>query len=136
MELDNYDAMTDIGIGYAYGTFGLSQIPEEAVDYLSKAASEGNVRACMELVELHDTGSFGIEGAEALKWCEKAAKAGDKKAIARLEDGFDTRPLPDTAHRSAQHLLAHSPQIQATTVPSAHRGLSLFRIRQESKALK
>ncbi len=95
MELDNYDAMTDIGIGFAYGTFGFSQIPEEAVDYLSKAASCGNVRACMELVELHDTGSLGIEGAEALKWCEKAAKAGDKKAIARLQDGFDTRPLPE-----------------------------------------
>ena len=95
MELDNYEAMTDIGIGYAYGTFGLSQIPEDALYYLRQAASEGNVRACMELVELHDTGSFGIEGAEALKWCEKAAKAGDKKAIARLEDGFDTRPLPE-----------------------------------------
>ncbi len=95
MELDNYEAMTDIGIGYAYGIFGLSQIPEEAVDYLNKAALEGNVRACMELVELHDTGSLGIEGAEALKWCEKAAKAGDKKAIARLQDGFDTRPMTE-----------------------------------------
>ncbi len=98
MELDNYEAMTDIGIGYAYGIFGLPQIPEDAVDYLRKAAGNlvnGSDRACMELVELHDTGSFGIEGAEALQWCKRAAERGDKKAIARLQDGFDTRPMTE-----------------------------------------
>ncbi len=95
MELDNDEAIADIGIGYAYGTIGFSQIIEDAVYYLRMAAKLGNTRACMELVELHDTGSMDIEGAEALEWCEKAAKSGDKKAIARLGDGFDTRPLPE-----------------------------------------
>ncbi len=95
MELDNSEAIADIGIGYAYGTIGFSQITEDAVCYLRMAADLGNTRACMELVELHDTGSMDIEGTEALELCEKAAKAGDKKAIARLEDGFDTRPMTE-----------------------------------------
>ncbi len=94
MELDNTEAIADIGIGYAYGTIGFSQIIEDAVYYLRMAARLGNTRACMELVELHDTGSMEIDGIEALEWCKKAAKVGDKKAIARLDDGFDIRPMP------------------------------------------
>ncbi len=56
----------------------------------------------MEIVELYDNGAPGIEGSEAERFCEKAAEAGDEKAIARLEDGFDTRPLIEIMKEQAE----------------------------------
>ncbi len=92
VEMENSDAMVDMALGYAYGTMGFPQYPGETFPMLRKAANQyGNPRACMELVEFHDNGSWGIWGNEAYELCKKAAEKGDKKAIARLEDGFDLR---------------------------------------------
>ena len=93
VDMDNLDATVDMGLGCIYGTFGICTDYEEGLALLRKAAMYGNVRACMEIVELHDNGAADIEGEEAEKLCKKAAEAGDPKAIIRLEDGFDTRPL-------------------------------------------
>ncbi len=91
-EMDNSDAMVDMALGYAYGTFGFPRYPGECIKLLRKAADiYKSARACMEIVEFHDNGSFDIDGFDAMEYCKKAAEQGDKKAIARLEDGFDLR---------------------------------------------
>ncbi len=95
-DMENSDAMVDMALGYAYGTMGFPQYFGDALELLRKAANKyNNARACMELVEFHDNGSFDITGQEAKRLCEKAAEAGDKKAIARLPDGFDLRPMKE-----------------------------------------
>ena len=95
VDMDNTEAMVDMGLALIYGTFGIPTDYEEGIGLLRKAVMYGNVRACMEIVELHDNGAADIEGEEAEKLCKKAAGAGDKKAIVRFEDGFDTRPLTE-----------------------------------------
>ena len=91
--MENSDAMTDMGLARIYGTFGICTDFAEGMELLRGAAAASNARACMEIVELHDNGAAEIEGEEAKAMCEKAAGLGDKKAISRLSDGFDTRPM-------------------------------------------
>ena len=98
---ENTDAMIDMGLARIYGTFSISKDNHEGLQLLQKAAMLGNYRACNELVELYDNGAIDIEGEEAKKLCEKAAKAGDKQAIARMEMGFDTRPLVEICKEQA-----------------------------------
>ncbi len=95
VDMDNAEAMVDMGLALIYGTFGISTDYEEGLELLRKAVMFGNVRACMEIVELHDNGAADIEGEEAVRLCKMAVEAGDKKAFIRLEDGFDTRPLTE-----------------------------------------
>ncbi len=95
VDMQNPDAQVDMGLALIYGTFGIPTDYDEGLQLLYQAVWQGSVRACMELVELHDNGAAGIEGEEAERLCKKAAEAGDKKAIIRLEDGFDTRPLAE-----------------------------------------
>ena len=95
VDMDNAEAMVDMGLALIYGTFGISRDYEEGLELLRKAVMYGNARACMEIVELHDNGAADIEGEEAERLCKKAAEAGDKKAIIRLKDGFDTRSLTE-----------------------------------------
>lgn len=95
VDMDNAEAMVDMGLALIYGTFGIPTDYEEGLELLRKAVMYGNMRACMEIVELHDNGAADIEGEEAERLCKKAADAGDKKAIVRMEDGFDTRPLTE-----------------------------------------
>lgn len=95
VDRDNVEAMVDMGLACIYGTFGIPTDYKAGLELLRKAVMYGNVRACMEIVELHDNGAADIEGEEAERLCNKAAEAGDKKAIIRLEDGFDTRPLAE-----------------------------------------
>ncbi len=91
--MENSDAMTDMGLARIYGTFGICTDFAEGMELLRSAAAASNARACMEIVELHDNGAAEIEGEEAKAMCEKAAGLGDKKAVSRLSDGFDTRPM-------------------------------------------
>ena len=91
--MENSDAMTDMGLARIYGTFGICTDFAEGMELLRSAAAASNARACMEIVELHDNSAAEIEGEEAKAMCEKAAGLGDKKAISRLSDGFDTRPM-------------------------------------------
>ena len=91
--MENSDAMTDMGLARIYGTFGICTDFAEGMELLRGAAAASNARACMEIVELHDNGAAEIEGEEAKAMCEKAAGLGDKKAVSRLSDGFDTRPM-------------------------------------------
>lgn len=102
VDMDNVEAMVDMGLARIYGTFGIPTDYEEGLGLLRKAVMYGNVRACMEIVELHDNGAGDIEGEEAERLCKKAAEAGDKKAIVRLEDGFDTRPLIEILNEQAE----------------------------------
>lgn len=99
---DHSDAMVDMGLGRIYGTFSIPKDDHEGLQLLRKAAMLGNLRACNEMVELYDNGSADIEGEEAKQLCEKAAKAGDKQAIARLEMNFDTRPLREIYHEQQE----------------------------------
>ena len=101
VDMDNTEAMVDMGLALIYGTFGIPTDYVEGLELLRKAAMYGNVRACMEIVELHDNGAADIEGKEAEKFCKKAAESGDKRAIIRLEDGFDTRPLTEILKEQA-----------------------------------
>ena len=101
VDMDNTEAMVDMGLARIYGTFGIPTDYEEGLELLRKAVMYGNMRACMEIVELHDNGAADIEGEEAEKLCKKAAEAGDRKAIVRLEDGFDTRPLTEILKEQA-----------------------------------
>ncbi len=93
VEMENTNAITDMALGRIYGTFGIPIDTKEGLRLLRYAARLGGVRACFEIVELHDSGLSDIEGDEAKEMCEKAAKLGHKKAQVRLEDGFDVRPL-------------------------------------------
>ena len=101
VDMENTDAMVDMGLAEIYGTFGIPKCFNEGIEFLRKAAMYGNVRACMEIVELHDNGVADIDGEEAEKLCRKAAEAGDKRAAVRLEDGFDTRPLVEILEEQA-----------------------------------
>ncbi len=101
VDMDNADAMTDMGLARLYGTFGICLDYDEGLTLLRDAART-NARACMELVELHDMGIPDIEGEEAQELCQKAAKLGDKKAIVRLEDGFDLRPMTEVLEEQAE----------------------------------
>ncbi len=91
--MENSDAMTDMGLSRIYGTFGICTDFGEGLELLYRAAAMNNSRACMEIVELHDNGVTEIEGEKAKAFCEQAAELGDKKAIERLAEGFDTRPM-------------------------------------------
>ena len=102
VDMRNPDAQVDMGLACIYGTFGISKDYEEGLGLLYQAVWQGSTRACMEMVELYDNGSADIEGEEAERLCKKAAEAGDKKAIVRLEDGFDTRPLIEIFKEQAE----------------------------------
>ncbi len=102
VEMENADAMVDMGLARIYGTFGVSRDYDEGLKLLEQATWRGSARACMELVELHDNGAAGISDSEAERLCQKAAKAGDKKAVARLSDGFGTRPCTKTPQEQAE----------------------------------
>ncbi|MBE6707645.1 MAG: sel1 repeat family protein [Ruminococcaceae bacterium] len=102
VDMENIDAMVDMGLSLIYGTFGIPTSYDEGLELLRKAAMYGNMRACVEIVELYDSGSSAIDGEEAEKYCKKAAEAGDKSAAVRLEDGFDTRPLIEILEEQAQ----------------------------------
>ena len=91
-DMGNPEAETDLGLARAYGNFGAYRDIEEALTYLRHAANGGCARAAFEICELYDSG-VSIDAQEAMEMCEKAAQAGIKKAEARLEDGFDLRPI-------------------------------------------
>ncbi len=95
VDMQHPDAQVDMGLARIYGTFGIPTDYDEGLQLLYQAVWQGSVRACMEIVELHDNGASDIDGDEAERLCKKAAEAGDKKAIIRLEEGFDTRPLKE-----------------------------------------
>ncbi len=100
--MQNPDAQVDMGLALIYGTFGIPTDYNEGLQLLYQAVWQGSARACMEIVELHDNGAAEIEGEEAERLCKKAADAGDKKAILRLEDGFDARPLMEILKEQAE----------------------------------
>lgn len=102
VDMENIDAMVDMGLSLIYGTFGIPTSYDEGLELLRKAAMYGSVRACVEIVELYDSGSSAIDGEEAERFCKKAAAAGDKRAAVRLEDGFDTRPLVEILEEQAR----------------------------------
>ncbi len=91
-ELEHTEAMAEIGYMTAYG-LGCGRSIEEGLAYLLRAAEKGSNYACQVIWEMHDNGFYDVKAAEAKKWCEAAAKQGDKKSEARLEDGFDLRPV-------------------------------------------
>lgn len=88
------EAMAEIGYMTVYG-IGCGRSVEEGLELLRKAASLKSDYACRVLWEMYDDGITDVTGAEAEKWCRQAASRGDKKAEARLADGFDLRPLSE-----------------------------------------
>lgn len=92
-ELGHTEAMAEIGYMTAYG-LGCGRSIEEGLAHLRRAAEKGSNYACQVIWEMHDNGFYDVKASEAKKWCE-AAKQGDKKAKARLEDGFDLRPITE-----------------------------------------
>ena len=88
------EAMAEIGYMTVYG-IGCGRDTEEGLELLRKAASLGSDYACCVLWEMHDDGILSVTGAEAEEWCRQAAERGDKKAEARLDNGFDLRPITE-----------------------------------------
>ena len=86
------EAMAELGHMYVYG-LGVPMNLVEGISYLRQSAMLGSDYACELLWNLHDDGIHEINGIEAKKWCEEAAKRNFQKAIERLMDGFDTRDL-------------------------------------------
>lgn len=93
-ELEHTEAMAEIGYMTAYG-LGCGRSVNEGLAYLRRAAEKGSNYACRIIWEMHDNGFYDVKAAEAKKWCEAAAKQGDKKAEARMEEGFDLRPVTE-----------------------------------------
>lgn len=93
-ELEYTDAVAEIGYMTVYG-LGCGRNTEEGLNYLRRSAEKGSNYACYVLWEMHDDGVKDIKAAEAKKWCEQAADRGDIKAKARLEEGFDLRPVTE-----------------------------------------
>lgn len=93
-ELEHTEAMAEIGYMCVYG-IGCSKDIDEGLTYLRRSAEKGSNYACYVLWEMHDDGVKDIKAAEAKKWCEQAAGRGDIKAKARLEEGFDLRPVTE-----------------------------------------
>ena len=102
VDMENVDATADMGLALIYGTFNIPTDHADGLRHLRMAAMYGSTRASMELVELHDNGCTDVDGEEAERLCKASAEAGDKKAIARLEDGFDTRPLTEILSEQAE----------------------------------
>lgn len=92
-DIGNTDAMVDLALARVYGQFGCAKDMMEALSLLRTAAQKENARACFEICNLHDSGVYEVEAAEAKEMCEKAAKLGSKKAKARLAYGFELRPV-------------------------------------------
>ncbi len=101
-DMGHPDAMVDLALANIYGQYGIRKCMDEALELLHKAVWENSARACFELVELYDSGVGAVDAEEALSMCEKAAKLGHKKAAARLEDGFDLRPIEEILREQAQ----------------------------------
>lgn len=93
-DLGHREALAELGFMTVYGT-GCGRCIEEGLDYLRTAAKQGSAYACQVLWELHDEGLRDVTGAEAQAWCRAAAEQGNAKALARLEDGFDLRPVTE-----------------------------------------
>ncbi len=96
VQMENADAMVDMALAHAAGTMYFQKQPEKACELLQKAAREyHSIRAMLELVRLHDGGSPEVSARAAQSWCEQAAQLGDEQAQARLEKGFDLRPVEE-----------------------------------------
>ena len=93
-DLGHREALAELGFMTVYGT-GCGRCIQEGLDYLRTAAKQGSAYACQVLWELHDEGLRDVTGAEAQAWCQAAAEQGNAKALARLEDGFDQRPVTE-----------------------------------------
>ena len=93
-DLGHREALAELGFMTVYGT-GCGRCIEEGLDYLRTAAKQGSAYACQVLWELHDEGLRDVTGTEAQAWCRAVAEQGNAKALARLEDGFDLRPVTE-----------------------------------------
>lgn len=95
------EAMAEIGYMRAYA-LGVSANAQEALSYLRKSAEMGCNYACYVLWEMYDDGFYGIDAEEAKRLCEEAARRGSPRAIRRLEDGFDLRPVTEILSEQAE----------------------------------
>lgn len=93
-DLGHREALAELGFMTVHGT-GCGRRIQEGLDYLRTAAKQGSAYACQVLWDLHDEGLRDVTGAEAQAWCRAAAEQGNAKALARLEDGFDLRPVTE-----------------------------------------
>ncbi len=93
-ETGHTEAMAEVGYLLAHG-LGVAADAEEALSYLRKSADAGCDYACYVLWEMHDDGFSAVSAVEAKQRCEEAAARGYGRAVARLADGFDTRPVTE-----------------------------------------
>ncbi|MBQ9745489.1 MAG: sel1 repeat family protein [Clostridia bacterium] len=100
-ELGHAQAMAEAGYMLVHA-LGVPCDMEEGLSYLRRSASMGCDYACYVLWEMHDDGFCGVDAAEAKKWCEAAAELGDKKAVARMKEGFDLRSVAEILEEHAK----------------------------------
>ena len=75
----------------AYGLYGVSSSPDEAMNWLEKYADGGDAEACYCIAMLHNDFPREIEAQTAYSYCQKAASLGYSPAIRRLSQPFDMR---------------------------------------------
>lgn len=99
--LGHAEAMAEVGYLLAHG-LGVTADTEAALAYLRGSADMGCDYACYILWEMHDDGFSAVSAVEAKQRCEEAAARGYGRAIARMADGFDTRPVTDILIEQAE----------------------------------
>ncbi len=94
-EMRHEPAMIEWALARMDGRDGYPIAQTEGRDLLFNAAWHGSANAAFAICKLHDEGYEIIDAHDAFSMCKRAAEAGHKEAQARLEEGFDLRPIEE-----------------------------------------
>jgi TPR repeat protein len=90
-EGDDAEAKYKLAQYYQYGTTGIEQNNQKALEYLRLAADAGHVPALLYLAQSYDYAYFDLpeDDAAALEWYRRAAEQGDESAFYKIGQFYE-----------------------------------------------